>query len=60
MTPPDFITVVSGYPRSGTSMMMRILEAGGLEALKDDESRPPSEHNPKGFYEFGPALRLGR
>jgi len=41
-------------------MMMRILEAGGLEALKDDESRPPSEHNPKGFYEFGPALRLGR
>ena len=60
MTPPDFITVVAGYPRSGTSMMMRILEAGGLEALKDDEFRPPSEHNPKGFYEFGPALRLGR
>ena len=57
---PDFITIVSGYPRSGTSMMMRILEAGGLEALKDDEFRPPSEHNPKGFYEFGPALRLGR
>ena len=60
MIPPDFITVVAGYPRSGTSMMMRILEAGGLEVLKDDEFRPPSEHNPKGFYEFGPALRLGR
>ena len=50
MTPPDFITVVSGYPRSGTSMMMmRALEAGGLEVLKDDEFRPPGEHNPKGF-----------
>ena len=41
-------------------MMMRILEAGGLEVLKDDDYRPPSEHNPKGFYELGPALRLGR
>jgi len=46
-TPTDqFITVVAGYPRSGTSMMMRILEAGGLEALKDDEYRPANEHNP--------------
>jgi hypothetical protein len=32
----------------------------GLEVLKDDEFRSPSEHNPRGFYEFGPALRLGR
>jgi hypothetical protein len=55
----DFITVVSGYPRSGTSMMMRILEAGGLEVLKDDEFRPPSEHNPKGFYETERTLKLG-
>jgi hypothetical protein len=59
MIPPDFITVVAGYPRSGTSMMMRILEAGGLKVLKDDEYRPPSEHNPKGFYETERTLKLG-
>jgi hypothetical protein len=59
MTSPDFITVVSGYPRSGTSMMMRILEAGGLEVLKDDDFKPPSEHNPKGFYETKRTLKLG-
>jgi hypothetical protein len=58
-TPPNFVTVVAGYPRSGTSMMMRILEAGGLEVLKDDEFKPPSEHNPKGFYETERTLKLG-
>lgn len=55
----DFITVVAGYPRSGTSMMMHSLEAGGLEVLKDDEFKPPNEHNPKGFYETKRALKLG-
>ncbi len=33
---PDFITIVSGYPRSGTSLMMQILEAGGMPVLIDD------------------------
>ena len=31
----DFVTLVSGLPRSGTSMMMRMLEAGGLPVLAD-------------------------
>ena len=31
-----FITVVSGLPRSGTSMMMQMLAAGGLAPLTDD------------------------
>ncbi len=28
-----FITIVSGLPRSGTSMMMKVLEAGGMEVF---------------------------
>ncbi len=47
----SYITVVSGLPRSGTSMMMRMLEAGGLPALTD-ERRTPDEDNPNGYYEF--------
>jgi hypothetical protein len=46
-----FITIVSGIPRSGTSMMMQVLEAGGIEALTD-EIRKADEDNPKGYYEF--------
>lgn len=45
------ITIVSGLPRSGTSMMMRILEAGGMRILKD-EIRKADEDNPAGYYEF--------
>ncbi|MBN1153773.1 sulfotransferase domain-containing protein [candidate division KSB1 bacterium] len=45
------ITVVSGLPRSGTSMMMKILEAGGLNVLTD-HIRSADEDNPKGYYEF--------
>ena len=44
------ITVVSGLPRSGTSMMMKMLEAGGLEILTDDV-READEDNLKGYYE---------
>ena len=46
-----FITVVSGVPRSGTSMMMSVLEAGGLEPMKDD-IRAADEDNPRGYYEL--------
>jgi thioredoxin len=46
-----YITIVSGLPRSGTSMMMRMLEAGGIPALTD-ELRTPDEDNPNGYYEF--------
>lgn len=45
------VTIVSGLPRSGTSMMMRMLEAGGIEILFDNR-RKADEDNPKGYYEF--------
>jgi hypothetical protein len=47
----EFITVVSGLPRSGTSMMMKMLEAGGIPPITD-ELRAADEDNPKGYYEF--------
>ncbi|MGD8625956.1 MAG: sulfotransferase [Anaerolineae bacterium] len=47
----DVITIVSGLPRSGTSMMMKMLEAGGMVVLTDHERRPDAD-NPKGYYEF--------
>ena len=46
-----FITVVSGLPRSGTSMMMKMIEAGGIPPLTD-ELRTADVDNPKGYYEF--------
>ncbi|HEX5002586.1 MAG TPA: alkaline phosphatase family protein [Bacteroidia bacterium] len=47
----DYITVVSGLPRSGTSMMMQLLCAGGLEAVTDN-LRKADNHNPHGYYEY--------
>jgi len=47
----DSIVIVSGLPRSGTSMMMKMLEAGGLEILTD-HLREADANNPKGYYEF--------
>jgi hypothetical protein len=44
------ITVVSGLPRSGTSMMMRMLEASGVPVLTD-EKREADEDNLRGYYE---------
>jgi hypothetical protein len=45
------ITIVSGLPRSGTSMMMKMLEAGGMNILTD-EVRAPDDDNPQGYYEY--------
>ena len=45
------IVIVSGLPRSGTSMMMKMLEAGGVSPLTDHE-RAPDKDNPKGYYEY--------
>ena len=53
----DTITIVSGLPRSGTSMMMQMLQAGGLPPLTDD-SREPDEGNPRGYYEHEKAKQL--
>jgi LPS sulfotransferase NodH len=47
----DTVTIVSGLPRSGTSLMMSMLEAGGMQLLTD-RIRTPDEDNPKGYYEF--------
>ncbi len=51
------ITVVSGIPRSGTSMMMQMLGAGGMPLLVDG-ARPADEDNPEGYFEFEPVARL--
>jgi hypothetical protein len=45
------VYIVSGLPRSGTSMIMQILEAGGLPVAADGE-RKPDESNPKGYLEI--------
>ncbi len=47
----DVITIVSGLPRSGTSLMMQMLEAGGMPVLTDD-LREADEDNPRGYYEL--------
>ena len=44
------IVVISGLPRSGTSMLMKMLEAGGVPILTDG-IRTADEDNPKGYYE---------
>jgi Sulfotransferase domain len=45
------ITVVSGLPRSGTSLMMQMLTAGGIEPLTDGQ-RAADANNPRGYYEL--------
>lgn len=47
------ITIVTGLPRSGTSMMMKMLEAGGVPPLCDGERTADSD-NPNGYYEYEP------
>lgn len=45
------IILVSGLPRSGTSMMMKMLEAGGVKVMEDGV-RTADIDNPKGYYEY--------
>lgn len=45
------IVIVSGLPRSGTSLMMQLLHAGGIPALTD-HVRAPDPDNPRGYFEF--------
>lgn len=54
-----FITVVSGLPRSGTSMMMKMLEAGGIPPIQDG-IRTADTDNPKGYYEFERVKQLDK
>lgn len=54
-----FLTVVSGLPRSGTSLMMQMLDAGGLPLLTDGV-RGPDVDNPRGYFEYEPVKRMER
>jgi hypothetical protein len=56
---PKHIIIVSGLPRSGTSMMMQVLKAGGIEPVTDNE-RMPDQDNSKGYYEHNGAKALAK
>src|SRR5208283_2868418 len=51
------ITVVSGLPRSGTSMMMQMLVAAGLPILSDNV-RKADVDNPRGYLEWEPISHI--
>jgi len=51
------VILVSGLPRSGTSLMMQVLVAGGLTPLVDNQ-RPPDKDNPAGYFEYQPVKDL--
>ena len=53
------LVVVTGLPRSGTSLLMQMLAAGGLDVLSD-QSRLADEDNPRGYLEFEPVKNLMR
>jgi len=53
------ITIVSGLPRSGTSLMMQMLAAGGLPILSDGE-RQADVDNPRGYLEWERIKQLPR
>jgi hypothetical protein len=44
--------IVSGLERSGTSLIMQILHAGGVPCAFDTSSRPPDDNNPRGYFEL--------
>lgn len=53
------IVVVSGLPRSGTSLMMQMLVAGGIAAFTDQRRRA-DENNPEGYYEHEMVKKLAK
>ena len=53
------ITIISGLPRSGTSLMMQMLAAGGIPLLTDLE-RQPDIDNPRGYCEWEPVKLLSK
>ncbi len=57
MTQSQGITIVSGLPRSGTSLMMQMLSAAGMPVMTDGE-RKADEDNPRGYYEWERIKRL--
>ena len=53
------ITIVSGIPRSGTSLMMQMISAGGMPVLTDN-LRSADANNPRGYYELESVKALAR
>jgi predicted AlkP superfamily phosphohydrolase/phosphomutase/tetratricopeptide (TPR) repeat protein len=53
----ESLIVVTGLPRSGTSMLMQMLAAGGMDVLSDG-LREADEDNPRGYLEFEPVKNL--
>src|SRR5215510_8114285 len=51
------IIVVSGLPRSGTSLMMQMLDSGGVEVVTDN-IRAADTDNPRGYHEFEKVKRI--
>ena len=56
-TPAPFVTIVSGSPRDGTAMMMRMLMSGGLGVLVDAVHKA-GQPEPYGYYDYEPSLML--
>jgi len=50
------VVIVSGLPRAGTSLVMSLLQEGGIPLLCDGH-RPPDEDNPRGYFEYSAAKR---
>src|ERR1044072_2561799 len=58
-TQTEPVIIVSGLPRSGTSMMMSMLVAGGIPAMTDS-IRTADEDNPKGYFELEKVKELAK
>ena len=55
----ELITVVSGLPRSGTSMLMQMLDSAGYPCLTDGVRKADAD-NPRGYFEYEKVKRLRR
>ena len=55
----DFVSVATGVPRSGTSLLMQLLAAGGIPPVSDG-ARAPDAANPRGYLEHAALRRLGK
>ena len=53
----ECVVIVTGLPRSGTSMLMQMLAAGGMGVVSDG-LRKADEDNPRGYLEFEPVKKL--
>jgi hypothetical protein len=53
----DYLIIVTGLPRSGTSLLMQMLSAGGIPVLIDNQ-QCCDEHNPHGYFEYHRVMNL--